>query len=153
MCCIWFSCQLLCLTNPLSLLSEPHCTTTHLLLSTLSLLLFAFAFLPSAFCLCMLPSIMQHICLSPLLQAVHAMTGGAPGDRSHHRAGPGGVATQSGCWSGPASHSGPAAHPGQFLLENLQKVCFCVGQSVYEKFSLLFEVFMRSFLYEKERKG
>ncbi len=47
------------------------------------------------------------------IEIVSAMAGGAPGDRVHHRAGPGGVATESGCWSGPAPHSGSAAHPGK----------------------------------------
>lgn len=58
------------------------------------------------------------------------MTGGASGDRVHHRARPGGVAAQSGCWPGPASHSGPAAYPGSFLLENPTKSLFLCGTKI-----------------------
>ena len=79
----------------------------------------AFNFLPSTFylllstfCLVPLPAtFIQHYL--HLLKAVYAMTGGAPGNRSHYRARLGGVATESGCGPGPAAHSGPAAYPGK----------------------------------------
>jgi len=96
------------LPKPFDLLRSTFC----LQLSTFYFLASTFYPLLSTFCLVFLPAtFIQHYL--HLLKAVYAMTGGAPGNRSHYRARPGGVATESGCGPGPAAHSGPAAYPGK----------------------------------------
>ena len=42
--------------------------------------------------------------------------GGAPCVRSHHRAGPGGVAAEGGLWPALAPHPGSTNHPGLYVL-------------------------------------